>query len=107
MDSIEVMIFSVSVIVALVVGIFVTLTVTRRNAKSQANTILEKAKLEAEVLKNNEVIKGKEEGLSIKSEAEKQANQRLSKVQAEEGSQTEATRASGEATASRCATQKS
>lgn len=49
MDSIEVMIFSVSVIVALVVGIFVTLTVTRRNAKSQANTILEKAKLEAEV----------------------------------------------------------
>ncbi len=84
MDSIEVMIFSVSVIVALVVGIFVTLTVTRRNAKSQANTILEKAKLEAEVLKNNEVIKGKEEGLSIKSEAEKQANQRLSKVQAEE-----------------------
>ena len=77
-------VLTVSVIVALVVGIGVTLAVTRKNAKSQANSILEKAKLEAEVLKNNEVIKGKEEGLSIKSNAEKQANQRLSKVQAEE-----------------------
>ena len=57
---------------------------TRKNSKSQANTILEKARLEAEVLKNNEVIKGKEEGLSIKSEAEKVANARLSKVQASE-----------------------
>ena len=77
-------VLTVSVIVALVIGIGVTLAVTRKNAKSQANSILEKAKLEAEVLKNNEVIKGKEEGLSIKSNAEKQANQRLSKVQAEE-----------------------
>ena len=64
-------VLTVSVIVALVIGIGVTLAVTRKNAKSQANSILEKAKLEAEVLKNNEVIKGKEEGLSIKSNAEK------------------------------------
>ncbi|MCQ2290071.1 MAG: ribonuclease Y [Muribaculaceae bacterium] len=77
-------VLTIAVIVALVVGALVTLAVTRKNAKSQANTIIEKAKLEAEVLKNNEVIKGKEEGLSIKSDAEKQANQRLSKVQAEE-----------------------
>jgi hypothetical protein len=61
--------------------------VTRRNAKSQANSILEKATLEAEVLKNNEVIKGKEMGLSIKSEAEKQANARLAKVQSSEAKQ--------------------
>ena len=81
---IDYIVLTVSVIVALVIGIGVTLAVTRKNAKSQANSILEKAKLEAEVLKNNEVIKGKEEGLSIKSNAEKQANQRLSKVQAEE-----------------------
>ena len=60
---------------------------TRKNAKSAANSILEKAKLEAEVLKNNEVIKGKEQGLQIKSEAEKQANARLAKVQASEAKQ--------------------
>lgn len=74
-------------IVALIVGAMCAIFVTRRNAKSQANSILEKAKLEAEVLKNNEVIKGKEMGLSIKSEAEKQANARLAKVQSSEAKQ--------------------
>ena len=39
------------------------------------------------MLKNNEVIKGKEMGLSIKSEAEKQANARLAKVQSSEAKQ--------------------
>ena len=74
-------------IVALIVGAMCAIFVTRRNAKSQANSILEKATLEAEVLKNNEVIKGKEMGLSIKSEAEKQANARLAKVQSSEAKQ--------------------
>ena len=69
---------------ALALGAGGAVYATRKNSKSQANTILEKAKLEAEVLKNNEVIKGKEEGLSIKSEAEKVANACLSKVQASE-----------------------
>ena len=71
-------------IAALALGAGGAVFATRKNSKSQANTILEKARLEAEVLKNNEGIKGKEEGLSIKSEAEKVANARLSKVQASE-----------------------
>lgn len=71
-------------VVALALGIAGTLVVSRKNAKSQANSILEKAKLEAEVLKNNERIKGKEEGLKIKSEAEKQASAREQKAQAVE-----------------------
>ncbi len=54
---------------------------SRKNAKSQANEIIEKARLEAEVLKNKEVMKGKEAGMTIKSEAEKEANARLTKVQ--------------------------
>ncbi len=74
-------------IVALIAGAAGAIVVTRKNAKSQANSIIEKAKLEAEVLKNNEVIKGKEQGLSIKSEAEKQANARLAKVQSSEAKQ--------------------
>lgn len=68
-------------VVAFAIGVGIALAVTRKNAKSSANTIIEKAKLEADVLKNNEVIKGKEEGLKIKSDAEKAANQRLQKVQ--------------------------
>ena len=71
-------------VIAFAVGAFGANYFAKRNAKSGANEILEKAKLEAEVLKNNEVIKGKEEGMAIKSEAEKQANQRLQKVQASE-----------------------
>ena len=71
-------------IAALALGAGGAAFATRKNSKLQANTILEKARLEAEVLKNNEVIKGKEEGLSIKSEAEKVANARLSKIQASE-----------------------
>ena len=74
----------VLIAVAFVLGLFIAYMMTKRNAKSAAHEILEKARLEAEVLKNNEVIKGKEEGMSIQRDAEKQANARLSKVQSAE-----------------------
>lgn len=74
----------VLIAVAFGLGLLLALMMSKRNAKSAANEILEKARLEAEVLKNNEVIKGKEEGMSIQREAEKQANARLSKVQTSE-----------------------
>ena len=74
----------VLIAVAFVLGLFIAYMMSKRNAKSAANEILEKARLEAEVLKNNEVIKGKEEGMSIQRDAEKQANARLSKVQSSE-----------------------
>ena len=70
--------------VAFVLGLYIAYAMSKRNAKSAANEIIEKARLEAEVLKNNEVIKGKEEGMGIQREAEKQANARLSKVQSTE-----------------------
>ncbi len=69
---------------AFALGMYIAHLMSKRNAKSAANEILEKARLEAEVLKNNEVIKGKEEGMSIQRDAEKQANARLSKVQSAE-----------------------
>ena len=71
-------------VVAFVAGVVIAAYNARHNAKSTANEIVEKARLEAEVLKNNEVMKGKEEGMTIKSEAEKQANARLAKVQSSE-----------------------
>ena len=74
----------VLIAVAFMLGLFIAYMMSKRNAKSAANEILEKARLEAEVLKNNEVIKGKEEGMSIQRDAEKQANARLSKVQSTE-----------------------
>lgn len=80
----EYLFYVIAAVVAFAAGMVIAQIVAKRNAKSRANEIIEKAKLEAEVLKNNEVIKGKEEGMSIKSEAEKQANARLSKVQSSE-----------------------
>ena len=71
-------------ILAMAIGCGLALYLSKKNAKSQANEIIEKARLEAEVLKNNEVLKGKEKGMSIKNEAEKEANARLSKVQTSE-----------------------
>ena len=71
-------------IVALAAGVYGALRYSTRNAKSQANTILEKARLEADMLKKKEVLKGKEEGMAIKSESEKTANARLAKVQSSE-----------------------
>ena len=71
-------------ILAMAIGCALALFFTKKNAKSQANEIIEKARLEAEVLKNKEVLKGKEIGMSIKSDAEKEANNRLTKVQTSE-----------------------
>ena len=71
-------------VLAMAIGWGLALYLSRKNAKSQANEIIEKARLEAEVLKNNEVMKGKEAGMTIKSEAEKEANARLTKVQTSE-----------------------
>ena len=80
----DIIIVVIAAIVAFALGALVAQMMARRNAKSRANEIVEKAKLEAEVLKNNEVIKGKEAGMAITSEAEKQANARLAKVQSNE-----------------------
>ena len=56
----------------------------KKNAKGAAKVIIDEAKLEAGVLKEKQILKAKEEELRIISEAEKNANQRLQKVQASE-----------------------
>ena len=53
-------------------------------ARSRAKTILDEAAREAEVIRQKELLKGREEGIKIKDEAEKQANQRLGRVQSAE-----------------------
>lgn len=69
---------------ALAIGIAGTIIINRLISKNQAKGIIEEAKLEAEVIKKNKILEAKEEEIKIKSEAEKQANLRLSKVQSSE-----------------------
>lgn len=77
-----------TLILAIVVGVtaaalavLVTVMVQKSSAKSQAKTIIEEAHKDAEMLKQEKLLKAREEELQIKAEAEKTANQRLSKVQ--------------------------
>ncbi len=69
---------------ALAVGVIGTLIISRVISRSKAKSIIAEAQMEAEVLKKNKILEAKEEEIIIKSEAEKQANMRLSKVQSAE-----------------------
>ncbi len=66
-------------IVAAAAGAFATLLVQKRMAGSRARLIISEAEKEAENLRNNKVLQGREEALRITAEAEKQAQQRQSR----------------------------
>ena len=61
------------------------MAIQRKMARSRANTILAEAERDAEVIKEKKLLEAREEELRIKGEAERQAQQRLQRVQAEEG----------------------
>ena len=71
-------------VVAAVIGVAATIIVQKSIGRSQAKTIVDEAKQEAEVLKQKKLLEAREEELQIKTEAEKQANSRLAKVQQSE-----------------------
>ncbi|MDD2960866.1 MAG: ribonuclease Y [Muribaculaceae bacterium] len=81
MDIIEILFFSGG---SLAVGVIGTLIINRVISRARAKGIIDEAKLEAEVLKKNKLLEAKEEEMKIKSEAEKSANARMSKVQSAE-----------------------
>lgn len=62
----------------------VTASMIKSSATSRAKTIVDDAKREAEDLKKDKILEGREEALKIASDAERQANQKLAKIQASE-----------------------
>ncbi|MCM1028977.1 MAG: ribonuclease Y [Alloprevotella sp.] len=72
-------------IVAAAIAVAVTLTIQRNAASTRAKAIVEEARMEADVLKKNKLLEAKEAGMKITSEAERQAQSRLGKVQSAEG----------------------
>ena len=64
-------------VVALAIGSLVTVAIQKSMASSRAKAIIDEANREAEVIRQKELLKGREEGIKIKDEAEKQATQRL------------------------------
>lgn len=81
----EIVILVCAILVAAGVSVVATMALQRKMARSRANTILAEAERDAEVIKEKKLLEAREEELRIKGEAERQAQQRLQRVQAEEG----------------------
>ena len=81
----EIVILVCAILVVAGVSVVATMAIQRKMARSRANTILAEAERDAEVIKEKKLLEAREEELRIKGEAERQAQQRLQRVQAEEG----------------------
>lgn len=80
----ETAIWIIIALAAAAVGYALALVMAKRNARSSANIILEDARREAEVLKEKNILKAKEEEMKILSDAERTASQKVQKAQAAE-----------------------
>ena len=67
-----------------VIGYVAATGISRRSATSRANTIIDEARRESDVIKEKKVLEAKEEEMKIISDAERTASQRLQKVQQQE-----------------------
>ena len=68
----------------IIVGVLVAFVVIRTITRNQAQSIVEEAKKEAEVIKKNKLLEVKEKFLHLKADMEKQANARNAKIQSAE-----------------------
>ncbi len=74
-------------IAAALIAALCTLAAQKSMAKSRAKLIIAEAEREAEDLKKSKILEGREEALKITADAEKTANQRMSKLQSMEAKQ--------------------
>ena len=74
----------VAAVIALVAGFLYATSRSKANARSQANIIIDEARREGEVIKKKIDLEAREAELKIKNEAERQANQKLQKIQSAE-----------------------
>lgn len=70
--------------VTALIGYVAAIIVSKKNASSRANTIIEDANREAEVIKEKKILEAKEEEMKIIGDAERTAGQKLQKAQAAE-----------------------
>ncbi|MDE7152840.1 MAG: ribonuclease Y [Muribaculaceae bacterium] len=78
------LIYSIIALVSIGLGVLITMMIQKSIAKSRAKLIIEDAKREADVLLKNKLLEAREQEMKIKSDAEKTANQRMSKIQSME-----------------------
>lgn len=71
-------------VAAALAGYLVAMNISKKNASSKANSIIDEANRQADVIKEKKILQAKEEEMKIISDAERSANQRLQKVQSSE-----------------------
>ena len=71
-------------LVTLVAGYAIAMAVSKNMAKSRANTIVDGARREAEMLKEKRLLEAKEQEMQLMNDAEKAANQKMQKIQTTE-----------------------
>ena len=74
----------VCLIAGLAIGWLIAAYYSRKSAQSKANIIIDEASREADVIKEMTLLKAREEEMKIVSDAERNASQRMSKVQSAE-----------------------
>ena len=80
----DILFYICAALIGAAIGIAILVAVQRATARSRAKTIIDDANREAEVIMKDKLLEAREQELKIKTEAEKQANQRLSRIQSEE-----------------------
>ncbi len=80
----DILFYICAALIGAAIGIAILIAVQRATARSRAKTIIDDANREAEVIMKDKLLEAREQELKIKSEAEKQANQRMSRIQSEE-----------------------
>ena len=82
--TLQILVYVLIALVAIAIGVAGTILIQNRVARSRARQIIDDANRNGEVIRQQQLLKSKEEGLKITQEAECNANQRLQKVQAVE-----------------------
>ncbi|MBQ1185826.1 MAG: ribonuclease Y [Muribaculaceae bacterium] len=71
-------------VAALAAGYAVAMAISKNMAKSRANSIIDDARREAEVIKEKKILEAKEQEMQLLNEAEKISNQKMQKLQTTE-----------------------
>jgi ribonuclease Y len=80
----EYLYMGITAVVSLLIGMFVTFFVVKKQTGKKGQGIISEAKAEAEVIKKNKILEAKEEILKLKSKHESYVNEKNSQIQRNE-----------------------
>lgn len=83
----DIIFYVVAAVVGIAIGAVITVAVQKKMASSAARNIISEAERQAETIKRDKELEAREKEMKITAEAERQANQRMSKVQQAESRQ--------------------